>query len=207
MTPLALCGLLAEPERLRVFASVVLGAQSPSEVEQATGLNAQDVVRALRRLAHGGVVQTVNGRLRAGSAVFKEAVRGSGEGGAGDPVPLDPDREKAAVLRAFLSGGRLRQMPAARGKRRIVLEHIAASFEPGVRYPERAINAVLRAWFDDYVTLRRYLIDEELMARGDGVYWRIGGYVDVSSAPPAASSSTSDSQSSSTPARDSISRR
>ena len=61
-----------------------------------------------------------------------------------------------------------------------MLEHIVACFEPGVRYPERAVDAILRAWYDDYVTLRRYLIDEDLMARENGLYWRAGGYVDVS---------------------------
>jgi hypothetical protein len=48
------------------------------------------------------------------------------------------------------------------------------------RYPERAVDAILRAWYDDYVTIRRYLIDEDLMARENGLYWRTGGYVDVS---------------------------
>ena len=94
--------------------------------------------------------------------------------------PLEPDRQRAAVLRAFIRDGRLLQLPAARAKRRIVLEHIVACFEPGVRYPERAVDAILRAWYDDYVTIRRYLIDEELLAREHGVYWRAGGYVDVS---------------------------
>jgi len=79
----------------------------------------------------------------------------------------------------FLREGRLVQMPATRSKRRVVLEHIAASFEPGVRYPERAVDAILRAWFDDYVTLRRYLVDEDLVAREHNVYWRTGGYVEV----------------------------
>jgi hypothetical protein len=32
---------------------------------------------------------------------------------------------------------------------------------------------------DDYVTIRRYLIDEDLMDRDHGRYWRVGGYVDV----------------------------
>jgi len=205
MTPLAICGLLAEPERLSVFAAVVLGATTPGEVERTTGLNAQDVVRSLRRLAQGGAVVSVDGRLTAGSGLFKDAVRGHAEATAVSDEPLDPDREKAAVLRAFVSGGRLQQMPAARGKRRVVLEHIAASFEPGVRYPERAVNAVLRAWFDDFVTLRRFLIDEQLMSREEGMYWRIGGYVDVESA--ASSGESSAAQSSSTPARDSINRR
>jgi hypothetical protein len=63
-------------------------------------------------------------------------------------------------------------------KRRIVLEHIAAAFEPGVRYPEREVDAILRAWHPDHAALRRYLVDEELLARDGGVYWRIGGPVD-----------------------------
>jgi hypothetical protein len=93
--------------------------------------------------------------------------------------PLDTDPAKASTLRAFVRDGRLVSMPAMRSKRKIILEHIAACFEPGVKYPERAIDAVLRAWHDDYVSLRRYLIDEALMAREDGIYWRAGGPVDV----------------------------
>jgi hypothetical protein len=67
----------------------------------------------------------------------------------------------------------------ARGKRRVVLEHIVASFEPGVRYPEREVDAVLRAWHPDHASLRRYLVDEDLLARDAGEYWRTGGYVDI----------------------------
>jgi len=79
----------------------------------------------------------------------------------------------------FVRDGRLTQIPAARGKRRIVLEHIAANFEPGVRYPEREVNAVLRAWHPDHAALRRYLVDEGLMSREKGIYWRSGGPVEV----------------------------
>src|SRR5262249_19084692 len=74
---------------------------------------------------------------------------------------------------------------AARGKRRVILDHIAACFEPGIKYPERAVDAILRAWHDDYVSLRRYLIDEELMDRDQGVYWRTGGPVDIGWSRPA----------------------
>jgi len=176
--PEALCGLLAEDGRLRVYAAVVLGAGTPSEVAAGSGLPARQVVVALHRLEQGGLVSTVDGRLVADIGAFKDAVRESSPETAEEP--LDPDRQRAAVLRAFVRDGRLVQLPAARAKRRIVLEHIAACFEPGVRYPERAVDAVLRAWYDDYVSLRRYLIDEDLMARENGLYWRTGGYVDVS---------------------------
>ena len=71
-------------------------------------------------------------------------------------------------------------MPAAMGKRRVVLEHVVLSFEPGIRYAEREVDAVLRAWHDDHAALRRYLVDEGLLGRGDGEYWRTGGMVEIS---------------------------
>ncbi len=181
MRPEALCGLLAEETRLRAYSAVVLGAVTPSEVAAASGLPAREVVRALRRLEQGGLISTTGGRLVADTAAFKEAVREYGPQSVSDE-PLDPDRHRAAVLRAFIRGGRIISVPAVRSKRRILLEHIVACFEPGVRYPERAVDTVLRAWHEDYVTLRRYLIDEDLLARENGIYWRSGGYVEIGDA-------------------------
>lgn len=168
-----LCGLLAEDDRLAVFAAVVLGARTVEAVTAATGLPARQVTAALRRLRRGGLVTVDGSGLSADAAAFKTAVR---ESIVPEPPrePLDPDPRRDAVLRTFIKDGRLVQVPAPRGKRRIVLRHLVASFEPGVRYPEREVDAVLRAWHPDYVTLRRYLIDEELMARDAGLYWRTG---------------------------------
>lgn len=171
--------MLAEHDRLAVFAAVVLGASTPAEVSARSGLTARHTQRALRRLEQGGLISTVGGRLVAEEAAFKEAVREYGSKAPDARDDLDPDRAKAAVLRVFVRGGRLTQIPVARGKRRIVLEHIAANFEPGVRYPEREVDAVLRAWHPDHASLRRYLIDEGLMSREKGVYWRSGGPVEV----------------------------
>jgi hypothetical protein len=96
------------------------------------------------------------------------------------PVPRDViDPGTAAVFRAFFVGGRLQTMPAKRGKRLVVLDHIARVFEPGVRYPESEVNAFLRAFHPDYAMLRRYLVDEGFLARDQGVYWRTGGSVEV----------------------------
>jgi hypothetical protein len=170
--------LLAEPERLRVYAAVVLGADVPSSVADRTGLPARTVVAAIRRLQQGGLLTIVDGRLVAEVDAFKDSVREFAPPPA-EAEPLDPDRQKAAVLRAFMAEGRLVQIPAVRGKRLVVLEHLAACFEPGVKYPEKAVDAILRAWHPDYASLRRYLIDEGMLAREDAIYWRTGGPVDV----------------------------
>jgi hypothetical protein len=93
------------------------------------------------------------------------------------------DARTAALLRIFVPDGRLLRLPARRVRRRLVLEYLAQSFEPGRRFPEREVDAVLRAWCAggevDHVTLRRYLLDEGLLSRDHGTYWRIGGWVDV----------------------------
>jgi len=178
MRPDEVCGLLAEKDRLLAFAAVVLGAGSAAEVTAATGLAARGAIPALRRLEDGGLVETVEGRWVAVDGAFKEAVRAHAP--AREPgEPLDPDQAKAAVLRAFVKDGRLVTIPAAQSKRYVILEHLAASFEPGVRYPEKEVDAVLRAWHDDYASLRRYLVEAGLMSRDHGMYWRSGGRVEI----------------------------
>jgi hypothetical protein len=178
LRPEVLCGLLAEPDRLRVFAAVVLGADVPSAIVEVSGLPTRTVTGALRRLELGGLLTAEKGRFTAAVGAFKDAVRDYAAD-AGPEEPLDPDRNRAAVLRAFIVDGRLLQIPAAHSKRRIVLEHIANIFEPGIRYPEKTVNALLRAWYDDYAALRRYLVDETLLSRDAGEYWRSGGHVPV----------------------------
>jgi hypothetical protein len=62
---------------------------------------------------------------------------------------------------------------------------VARLFEIGVHYAEQDVNATLRTVFDDYVTLRRYLVDEGFLDRADGEYWRSGGTVDIENRSPA----------------------
>jgi hypothetical protein len=89
--------------------------------------------------------------------------------------------ERQQILDRLLLGGRLVHMPAKRSRRLVVLDHLAQSFEPGVRYTEPEVNAALRGFDDDVAALRRYLVDEGFLAREAGVYWRSGGSVDLGS--------------------------
>jgi hypothetical protein len=83
-------------------------------------------------------------------------------------------------LRAFVRDGRITALPTKRTRRRLLLDQVAQAFEPGRRYPESAVDEVLKAIFDDHCTLRRYLVDEAFLARtAAGTYWRTGGTVDA----------------------------
>lgn len=99
-------------------------------------------------------------------------------GGYGASV-VESQSQIDSVLGRYLSDGRLVTMPRAGRKRRIVLEQLVRRFEPGEVYDEAAVNDRLRPVWPDVAALRRYLVDEALLARDHGRYWRIGGPVDV----------------------------
>jgi hypothetical protein len=61
----------------------------------------------------------------------------------------------------------------------MVLERIAIEFEPARRYDEKEVNGILGRFFTDHAALRRALVDERLLDRDHGEYWRAGGPVDA----------------------------
>jgi hypothetical protein len=83
------------------------------------------------------------------------------------------------ALEPYFRGGRLVSIPRRRAPRLAVLDLLANQFEPGLRYAEADVNEVLARYHPDFCALRRYLVDEEFLARADGVYWRTGGTVEV----------------------------
>ncbi len=178
MEAATLVGLLADETRLKVVAALVLGAGSIEEVAERTGLPLKDVALAARRLSRAGLVGRDGHALTLHAERFGAAARAAAES-APPPEPLSADPAEDSVLQAFIRHGRLVSIPAQRSKLLVVLRHLALVFEPGVRYPEREVNVLLAAWHPDVAALRRYLVDEALLTREAGVYWRSGGYVDV----------------------------
>ena len=97
---------------------------------------------------------------------------------------MDDNRDLLAdppdQLRAFIRDGRITAVQAKRIRRRLLLDQVAQAFEPGPRYPEHAVDEILKSVFDDHCALRRYLVDESFLSRtAGGVYWRAGGTVDA----------------------------
>jgi hypothetical protein len=120
------------------------------------------------------------------SPAAPDAAFDAGHDAGQDPALDAAARRRDAVLRAFLEDdGHLRSIPARRSKRLVVLDLLAQVFDVGRRYPEREVNALLRAFHDDVAALRRYLIDEGFLSREAGEYWRTGGTVLVDDDPPA----------------------
>lgn len=83
----------------------------------------------------------------------------------------DAYREK--VIKAFFEYGKLKSIPSQRKKERICLEEIAKNFEVGREYDETEVNQIIENYFEDYCTLRRDMISEQIMNREGRKYTRI----------------------------------
>lgn len=71
---------------------------------------------------------------------------------------------------AFLNHNRLvERYPVKQSEKQIVLAYLRDKFEEGTRYTESEVNLLLKSWitFEDYVTLRRDLIDFGYLKRED----------------------------------------
>jgi hypothetical protein len=173
----ALVGLLADEDRRRVVAALTLGATGLDDVARATGISVDRAGRALARLVDGGLVLAEDdGSLVVDGEAFRSAARES--------RTRPPNAEHAAesadrrkVLDAFVRDGRITSIPASHSKRLVLLDWLAQDFEPGHRYTEAQVNEILEHRHPDTASLRRYLVDEELLDRAAGEYWRIGGTV------------------------------
>lgn len=171
-------GALADEQRLAVVAALVLGALTTDEVVAASGVAKRRALEALTRLENVGLVAHEKDGWHFDTGRLREIAREARPRDQPDDVG-DVDARTASVLRTFLRGGRLTQIPMQNAKRRVVLDHICRVFEIGVRYPEKEVNAMLRAFHPDHAALRRYLVEEGFLARENNVYWRAGGTVEL----------------------------
>lgn len=175
--PEVLVGLLAEESRLRVVAAIVLGATTEPAIAGASGLDAKTIRKALDRLLRGGVVEAAGGTgLRVAVERFKDAAQqAAARRPRVRPEDLGATADQAGVLRNYLVDGKLTHIPANRTKRLVVLDFLSGQFEPGRTYPEEQVNYLLGRFHPDYAALRRDLVEEALLERRDGFYWRTGG--------------------------------
>lgn len=83
------------------------------------------------------------------------------------------DEQTRRLIGRFVRNGRIEQIPARMSRRRAVLEWLVLDFEAGRAYSEAMVNLIIGQRHPDVAALRRYLVDEGLMARAGGSYRRV----------------------------------
>src|SRR5262245_16299755 len=145
VAPATLAGLLADEDRLRVFAAVALGARTVGDAARAAGIDETTVQNVLPRLVQTGVIEQRDG-LRISTPALEAAARDRPTRQRGG---TDATSEEQRILRNFVVEGRLVRLPARYQQKRIVLGYVARRFEHGRDYDERDVNVLLSELHDD----------------------------------------------------------
>lgn len=178
-TPDEILRALADPERLAIAGSLARSDATASELAASLGSPVARIRRHLNRLTSTGVVRLADDRatFRLDAETLRWAAEQVGPPREAGLALGAASEDEEAVLRTFFRNGRLVEVPAKESKRRVVLERISLEFEPGVRYDEKTVNVMVGRFFNDYASIRRYLVDEGFLSRERGEYWRTGGRV------------------------------
>jgi DNA-binding transcriptional regulator YhcF (GntR family) len=80
--------------------------------------------------------------------------------------------ERARTLSRFMKDGKVVTLPVGFKRQMYIIEEVAKAFAPNRTYTEREVDAILKGFYDDHCTLRRFLVDAGMMHREAGVYWK-----------------------------------
>lgn len=174
-TAVSLAKLLLDEERLKIIGCLAIRPRTVKELAAELALQERAAARHVAGLMNAGLVMALpegdRSRYQLDAAAIQALKR---DLFAGEPAPPAAELDQTEqVLRNFLDGERLKEIPAGHAKRQVILDWLVAKFEPGVRHPERQVNAIIARHHPDYASLRRYLVDAGLMQRAEGVYWRV----------------------------------
>jgi len=168
---------MASADRLRIIGVLVRGPARQAEIAEQLHKPVRDVFDHLSFLVHVGVVNERDGVYELDEKAIESFARGQFEGKRPSFEAKDEKPEDARkVLKNFLNAdGTLKQIPPLGNKLLIILNFIVDAFAFDTNYTEKEVNTILRRFHVDTAALRRYLVDNKLMAReSDGTrYWRV----------------------------------
>lgn len=178
-TPLHLLKVLAHESRLKLLGILANQESSVGELAVLLKLKEPTISHHLTKLKEIGLV---NMRAEGNTHIYwldSVALQGltqkmfTFEKIAAQPSDVAQDAWEQRILKSFLDGERLRDIPTTQKKRLVILKWLVNQFEPERKYPEREVNQMIKRHHPDCATLRRELIMNRLMERDHGVYWRV----------------------------------
>ncbi len=175
---LAFFKAMANESRLRIVGLLAERERSVQELAELLDLTEPTVSHHLSMLKGLGLVSVRSEGVTHWHALRPEALNDFSKAMfdrsdvAAMARPMQSWEDK--VLGVFLQpDGKFIHLPASRRKRWVLLKWLAAQVEEGRRFKEAEINEILQRRHWDCATMRREMIGWRMMAREDGIYWRL----------------------------------
>lgn len=170
---------LSDKSRLQILKSLAVEDMYVERLAERLDLTASTISFHLKKLSDAGAVTAYKNQYYMMYSLNKEIFQTSileilqQES---DEAQKQAQRDAAyrqRVINAFFEYGKLKSIPSQRKKERIVLEVIAEAFDFDRIYSEREVNIIIADFHDDFCTIRRDMISEQLLDRNGAEYWRI----------------------------------
>ena len=169
---------LSDKSRLQILKSLAIEDMYVERLAERLGISAPTVSFHLKKLADAGAVTSYKNQYymmySLNRKVFEVSILKILEEES-DEAEIQAKRDaeyRKKVINAFFEYGKLKAIPSKRKKERIVLEVIADAFEYDRIYSEREVNIIIADFHDDFCTIRRDMVAENLLDRDSGGYWR-----------------------------------
>src|SRR5207302_11437693 len=160
---------LADESRLKIIGLLATRERSVDELATSLKLKPPTVSHHLATLKENGLVTM---RTSGTTHVYRfrpEALRELNRRLAPEKLAIPDDEQgddwERKVLADFSEEGRLKAIPVNERKRLAVIKWFARKFEPGGRYPELEVNAIVAEFGNDFASVRRYLVDYRFRER------------------------------------------
>ena len=167
---------LGDSERLKIVGLLASEELTIGALAEKLALRPGDVADHLVHLEAMGLVQKTETAYRLNTNSLEGQVRNvlSQIRPRTKPEDFEGDEfERKTLANYFTPAGRLKSIPNQQKKLMVILSYLAKQFEPGVRYTEKQVNEILYRFNEDTAALRRYMVDNHLMERDKGIYWKV----------------------------------
>lgn len=169
---------IADPTRIRILVLLSKESLHGQALAGKLGLTPPTITHHLTKLREIGLVQERRNKntvyfildktslLRDAKAITTLIL---GEQIGEEAMELK-DNPLSIIQNFFTTDGRLKRLPAKRKKKVIVLEYLLRGLEMGKKYTEKEINEHIKHYHEDYATIRREFVVNQLMYRENGIY-------------------------------------
>jgi predicted transcriptional regulator len=167
---------LSDSSRLLIVSSLRQKPQYVEELAQRLSLAESTVSFHLKKLETAGLVYKEKQQYyvvfhlneHVFDATLKELVSFANPLSETQDKRIEEYRKK--VISTFFQEGVLTKLPSQYKKKLIILEEILQLFHTDRIYTEKEVDEILKPVVEDYVSIRRFFIDEKMMTRNAGIY-------------------------------------
>lgn len=168
---------MTNPDRLRIAGLLGIHPLSREALSDRLNIPLREILTHLGMLEHQHIIRCENEIYHLDEvslhAMAKRVLAASKPALKLEYLPED-EYDRKVVRDYSRPDGSLKEIPLQQKKFAAILRHVAGVFEIGVEYPEKQVNELLKRYHEDAATLRRGLVDNNLMTREKSIYQRVG---------------------------------